>query len=112
MIGEGLSSITDHMHKRLLIAALLAFFGSGIACSKSDNPTSPTPGPTEGPIFYTAIGASDGIGFGSSAPCVPFTDCPDGGGYVQILRRRLRDNFASRGVQHANRSLPGAGRRP
>jgi lysophospholipase L1-like esterase len=96
------------MTRRLLIAALLALFGSGIACSKSDDsPTSPSP-TADGPIFYTAVGASDGIGFGSSAPCVPFTDCPDGAGYVQILRRRLRDAFPTRTVEHANRSLPGA----
>jgi hypothetical protein len=62
------------MNRRLVIAALFALFGSGIACSKSESPTSPTP---DGPIFYTAIGASDGIGFGSSSPCIPFTDCPD-----------------------------------
>jgi lysophospholipase L1-like esterase len=95
------------MHTRLLIAALFALFGLGIACSKADNPTSPTsPTPADGPIFYTAIGASDGIGFGSSAPCVPFTDCPDGLGYVQILRRRLRDT--GRTVGHRNQSIPGA----
>lgn len=96
------------MNRRLLIAVLLALFGSALACSKSDSPSSPTPAPTEGPIFYTAIGASDGIGFGSSSPCIPFTDCPDGAGYVQILRRRLRDNFAARGVDHRNLSIPGA----
>lgn len=96
------------MHRRLLIAALFALIGSGLACSKSENPTSPTPTPNDGPLFYTAIGASDGIGFGSSAPCVPFTDCPDGAGYVQILRRRLRDNFAPRTVGHRNMSIPGA----
>ena len=97
------------MHTRLLIAALLALFGSGIACNKSDSPTSPTsPTPGDGPIFYTAIGASDGIGFGSSSPCVPFTDCPDGRGYVQILRRQLRDAFPNRTVQHQNLSIPGA----
>jgi lysophospholipase L1-like esterase len=97
------------MTKRLLIAALLATFGSGIACSKlTDNPTAPTPTPADGPIFYTAIGASDGIGFGSSAVCIPFSDCPDGAGYVQILRRRLRDSAAGRTVDHENRSLPGA----
>jgi lysophospholipase L1-like esterase len=96
------------MTRRLLIAALLALFGSGIACSKSDNPASPTPSPTpaDGPIFYTAIGASDGIGFGSSSPCFPFTDCPDGNGYVQILRRRLRDT--GRTVDHRNLSIPGS----
>lgn len=97
------------MTRSLLIAALLALFGSGIACSKSpDSPTSPTPTPTDGPLFYTAIGASDGIGFGSSSPCIPFTDCPDGRGYVQILRRRLRDNSAGRTVEHRNLSIPGA----
>ena len=97
------------MTKPLLTAALLVLFGSGIACSKDgDSPTAPSPTPTDGPIFYTAIGASDGIGFGSSTPCVPFTDCPDGGGYVQILRRRLRDNSPGRAVEHANRSIPGA----
>jgi len=96
------------MKRRLLIATLLAMFGSGLACSKAGSPTAPTPAPTEGPISYTAIGASDGIGFGSSAVCIPFTDCPDGAGYVQILRRRLRDNFSARGVEHRNLSIPGA----
>lgn len=100
------------MIRPLLTAALLALFSSGIACSKSpDNPTAPTPttpAPANGAIFYTAIGASDGIGFGSSSPCFPFADCPDGKGYVQILRRRLRDDFPSRTVQHENRSIPGA----
>jgi lysophospholipase L1-like esterase len=92
------------MNPRLLIAALLALFGSGIACSKAETPTAPTPG--DGPIFYTAIGASDGIGIGSSAPCFPFTDCPDGAGYVQILRRRLMES--GRTVGHRNLSIPGA----
>ena len=50
-------------------------------------PTTPTPTPTAGPINYTAIAASDGIGFGSSKVCLPFEDC-EGTGYVQILRRR------------------------
>ncbi len=94
------------MIKRLLIAALLALCGAGLACNKSDSPSAPSPSPADGPIFYTAIGASDGIGFGSSSPCVPFTDCPDGLGYVQILRRRLRDT--GRPVEHRNRSIPGA----
>ncbi len=58
------------------------------SCSSGDSADSPT-GPTgaNGPISYAAIGASDGIGFGSSSPCLPFTECPDGRGYVQILRR-------------------------
>jgi lysophospholipase L1-like esterase len=96
------------MPNRIVIALLLAISGGTLACSKSGSPSAPTPPAAEGPIFYTAIGASDGIGFGSSAPCIPFTDCPDGAGYVQVLRRRLRDNFPSRTVEHANRSIPGA----
>lgn len=94
------------MTTRVLIAAVLTLFGSGIACNKADGPTTPTPIANEGPIFYTAIGASDGIGFGSSAPCVPFTECPDGNGYVQILYRRLRDT--GRATTLVNRSLPGS----
>jgi lysophospholipase L1-like esterase len=56
--------------------------------------------------MYTAIGASDGIGFGSSAPCLPFTECPDGRGYVQILRRELANS--GRTVSHRNLSIPGS----
>ena len=101
------------MTRRLLIATLLTLLVGGIACNKSGEtptptPTSPSPAPAQGPIFYTAIGASDGIGFGSSSVCIPFSDCPDGKGYVQILRRRLRDNSPGRAVEHANRSIPGA----
>lgn len=74
------------------------------ACSSStDSPTGPSP---TGPIHYTAIGASDGVGVGSSAPCLPFTDCPEGAGYVQILRRDLM--ATGRQFQFSNRSLPGA----
>lgn len=79
---------------------------TGVACSsKSDTPTSPSPSGTA--LSYTAIGASDGIGFGGSSPCVPLAlDCPNGTGYVQILNRRLRDG--GRTVSHLNLSLPGA----
>ena len=76
-----------------------------IGCkSSSDSPTGPSP--NDGPISYTAIGASDGIGFGSSSPCLPFTECPDGRGYVQILRRNLV--ATGRTVAHRNLSVPGA----
>jgi len=64
-----------------------------VAC-KNGGMESPTgPGPTPQPnstIFYTAIGASDAIGFGSSVACIPFTDCPNGRGYVQIATRELQ----------------------
>lgn len=97
------------MSRRLAVTALLVLFSSAIGCSKLTNgPTTPTSTPAEGPLFYTAIGASDGIGFGSSSPCVPFADCPNGTGYVQILRRRLADAFLNRTVDHRNLSIPGA----
>ena len=54
------------MTSRVAVALLWVVFGSGVACSKLGmvTPTQPTPTPTTsaGPIFYTAIGASDGIG--------------------------------------------------
>ena len=56
-------------------------------------------------MAYTAVGASDAIGFGGSAVCLPFADCPGGTGYVQILHRRLRDTGGT--VSHLNMSLPG-----
>jgi lysophospholipase L1-like esterase len=38
---------------------------------------------------YTAVGASDAAGVGSSAVCIPFTDCPGGMGYVPVTVRTL-----------------------
>ena len=92
------------MHRILGFVLLLTV----AACSSSsDGPDSPTgPSANTGPISYTAIGASDGIGFGSSSPCLPFVECPDGLGYVQILRRDLV--ATGRTVTHRNLSLPGA----
>jgi len=56
----------------------------------SSGPMGPSGPPSTGStITYTAIGASDANGVGSSAPCVPFTDCPNGMGYVQMATRRL-----------------------
>lgn len=96
-----------HMKRRLVCAVLLAVCGSGLACSKSDSPSSPSPTPAAGPIFYTAIGASDGIGFGSSSPCIPLApECPDGKGYVQILDRQLK--ATGRAFDQRNLSLPGS----
>jgi lysophospholipase L1-like esterase len=87
-----------------IVGLLLLFTVSACSSSSDDSPTGPSP--AAGPISYTAIGASDGIGFGSSSPCLPFVDCPDGLGYVQILRRDL--SASGRTVTHRNLSLPGA----
>ncbi|MDO8681511.1 MAG: SGNH/GDSL hydrolase family protein [Acidobacteriota bacterium] len=88
---------------------MVALLASITACSKGGTPTSPTP-PTPDTrtqaIFYTAIGASDGLGVGSSSACFLFSECPDGKGYVQILLARLRDG--GRTVGHSNLSIPGS----
>jgi lysophospholipase L1-like esterase len=59
-------------------------------CSKlglgDKSPIAPTPGST---IVYNSIGASDANGVGSSVQCVPFTDCPNGMGYVPVAVRQL-----------------------
>lgn len=94
------------MTRNLATAAIFAFVALATACNKTESPTSPSPTASNTPIFYTAIGASDGIGFGGSSPCLPFSECPNGTGYVQTLLRRLREGGAS--VGHRNSSLPGA----
>ncbi|HEX2340432.1 MAG TPA: SGNH/GDSL hydrolase family protein [Vicinamibacterales bacterium] len=83
----------------LFVAALLA------GCS-SDSPTepSPTPNPTA-PVVYTALGASDALGIGGSADCLPFAECPNGTGYVQVIARTLR---STRTVTLANLGIPAA----
>lgn len=94
------------MTRNITIAAAITLIAFGSACSKSDAPTTPSPIGSNTAIFYTAIGASDGIGFGGSSPCLPFSDCPTGTGYVQTLRRRLAEG--GRTVDHQNLSIPGS----
>lgn len=84
------------------LAALLLTTG----CSQLRSITSPTPDPPNQATFYTAVAASDGIGIGASASCLPFVECPNGTGYVQLLHRRLAEG--GRQVEHRNLSLPGA----
>ena len=71
---------------------LVALVATSIACNSGNgNPAGPGPIPQpRTTIVYTAIGASDAIGFGSSAACFPFEDCPNGRGYVQLTTRELR----------------------
>lgn len=91
---------------------LLTVAGSALlalaACSKSDSPTSPTGPPSAGsPVFYTAVGASDAIGYGSSVVCIPFAvDCQNGMGYVQEIARQLKAQGFT--VNLTNLGIPGA----
>jgi lysophospholipase L1-like esterase len=72
--------------------AVLAL-GLGVAaCSKMSNNSPSAPSAPLAPgskIVYTAVGASDAAGVGSSVVCVPFTDCPGGMGYVPVTVRSL-----------------------
>ena len=75
------------------ISALTACALLATACNKSSdsaNPGGPTPVGSGMPVVYTAIGASDANGVGSSVVCVPFTECPNGMGYVQVAVRSLQ----------------------
>jgi lysophospholipase L1-like esterase len=54
------------------------------------NPSSPTPIAPGSAISYSAIGASDANGVGSTVVCPPFVDCPTGMGYVPVAARQLR----------------------
>lgn len=74
----------------LRIAGLALLSGAFAACS-GESPTTPSGPPSAGStIVYSAVGASDVTGVGSSVPCLPYTDCPDGRGYAFVAARTLR----------------------
>lgn len=77
------------------VVCLLGVLGSA-ACSKlgigddSGSPTAPSGPPAPGAsLIYSAVGASDVLGIGSSTPCFIFEDC-NGTGYVWVAARQLR----------------------
>jgi lysophospholipase L1-like esterase len=76
---------------RIASGPLLLAIGLLTASCRGDSPTGPSGPPAAGStINYAALGASDVIGIGSSVPCLPFTDCPGGTGYVFVAGRQLR----------------------
>jgi len=88
------------------LMGVIALSGALSGCDiVSKGPTEPG-GPAPSKVSYTALGASDAIGYGSSAPCVPFASCPDGTGYVQLVARRLRE--ANADMSFLNLGIPGA----
>jgi len=98
-----LYSRARHVYACLLGVVLL---GPGMAACGRGDLTSPSPiGPPAGTsaIYYSAVGASDANGAGSSVPCFPFTVCDDGMGYVPVLVRQLR---ATRQVTLMNLGIP------
>jgi lysophospholipase L1-like esterase len=87
-----------------LAGATLVLASAG--CDVFTKPTEPGTPVVPGAVSYTALGASDAIGYGSSSPCVPFSACPDGAGYVQIVARQLRATNPN--MAFLNLGVPGA----
>ena len=52
-------------------------------------PSGPPPSASVASMVYSAIGASDANGIGSSVPCLPFAACGNGMGYVPVTVRQL-----------------------
>lgn len=80
-------------HSPIWRIALAGLVLGAVGCNKSNggSPMGPTGPPAAGStIVYTAVGASDANGVGSSVVCFPFTDCPDGMGYVPVTVRQLK----------------------
>jgi len=94
-----------HQFVTLLVLAGLCGACGGHS-GESPGTGSPTPIPPAATIWYTAIGASDAAGVGSSLPCIPFTDCRDGMGYVPRVARQLRTDGHT--VTLTNLGIPGA----
>jgi lysophospholipase L1-like esterase len=93
---------------RIASGPLLLAIGLLTASCGGDSPTAPSGPPAAGStINYAALGASDVIGFGSSVPCLPFTDCPGGTGYVFVAGRQLRAQGFT--VRVDSLGLPGVG---
>jgi lysophospholipase L1-like esterase len=92
------------MLRLLSRVCLLTLITTLAGCSFLSNPTEPVP--VDGAVHYTALGASDTIGFGGSIVCVPFANCPDGTGYVQRVSRHL--DAAHEDYDDTNLGIPGA----
>src|SRR6476659_8537817 len=79
----------------LRICAIAAVVSVATGCNKlglgdATSPTAPSGPPAAGStINYTAVGASDANGVGSSAECLFLTPCPNGMGYVPVTVRAL-----------------------
>lgn len=87
-----------------VLPLILALSGCG---GQSDNPAGPSGPPVAGgAVVYTAVGASDAAGVGSSGVCFPFTECTNGMGYVPVIERRLKAAGAT--VTPLNLGIPAA----
>jgi lysophospholipase L1-like esterase len=90
----------------LRIGVFAASAALATACNQGgSSSTAPSGPPAAGStIFYTSVGASDAAGVGSSVECVPFTDCPNGMGYVPVTVRALKAQGFT--VNNSNLGIP------
>jgi lysophospholipase L1-like esterase len=73
------------------LAATLLIGCGKLGLDDGKSPVSPSGPPAAGSVIaYAAVGASDADGYGSSVPCPPWTDCPNGTGYAQVATRQLK----------------------
>ena len=81
------------MRRALTTSLVLAFAWTlGVQQSRHPHHAHADANPTN-EVFYSALGASDGIGFGGTVPCIPFDpDCPSGTGYVYVIKRRFQSD--------------------
>ena len=88
-LSMSISSPKSRIGLHILVCLLLAISLGG--CRKGGpSPTEPSRPPAAGStVIYTAIGASDVAGIGSSVVCL-LNDCPNGTGYVQVAAKQLR----------------------
>ena len=93
-----------HAGAALLLVGLAACSSKSNDDGGSDNPNGPSGGSNS--VYYSAISASDGTGFGSSSVCLPFADCPNGTGWVQRVVREMRDSGKT--VTVLNLAVPGS----
>ena len=88
----------------LLFSAACSKLGMGDATTGS--PTAPSgPPPMGSALIYSAVGASDVLGYGSTTPCFLFEDC-NGTGYVWVAGRQLRSQGYT--VTIGNLGIPAA----
>src|SRR6185436_13559606 len=94
---------------RIALSVLACAVAAGCTKSTSGSPMEPSPPSAGSSIVYTAVGASDANGVGSSSVCVLFateTTCPNGMGYVPVAVRQLKaQGFL---LSHLNLGIPTA----
>lgn len=87
--------MTNRPKLRILAALPFLAFLTSTACNQMGGDGSGSPTGPSGPlapgssVVYSAVGASDVMGIGSSNPCFVFEDC-NGTGYVWVAARQLR----------------------